>query len=343
MRIGLKTGVILLLLTLAAWAVAQEQPAKKGVPKIEFKEVVHDFGVLKPDAQVTCKFEFKNTGDAELEIINVRSTCGCTAAMPDKKKLAPGESSAIQVRYQSGKGSGTVEKKINIQSNDPAEPYITLTIKAKVVTDLDLKPAYLRFDNIDPDKPAELEVVLVTKDPENFTVSNLVSDTPFIVPAFVREPDNILKVVVQFKPELMKSSQKGYVNAFVSAATNSETYPEIKIPVYIKFFEEYTLIPPRIMIYGLKEGEGASREIIVKNNKGNPFTIATAVSSNQNIQVEIVKNGEAANLLKVTVAKDAPAGLCNSVVSVQTPRQELKIPVRARVGEILPPPGSGQP
>jgi len=344
MKIGARVGAsVLLLVTAATWFMAQEPPAKKGTPKIVFVELTHDFGVLKPDQQANCKFDFKNTGDAELEIINVRSTCGCTAAMPDKKLLAPGETSSIQVRYQAGKGASEVEKKVNIQTNDPDQPYISLTIKAKVVTDLEVKPNYLRFDNIDPDKPADLYVVLVTKDPENFKISNLATDQPFVVPTFEREEDNTLKLRVTFKPELMKISHRGYLNATISATTNSESMPEIKVPVYIKFFEEYTLIPPRIMIYGLKEGEGSSREIIVKNNRGTPFTIEAVESSNQSVQVEIVKNGEAANLLKVTIAKDAPMGLCNSVVTVRAPRQELKVPVRARVGEILPPPGSSQP
>ena len=46
--------------------------------KIEFEEMVHDFGTIKNGGDGTFEFIFKNTGKEPLIINNVKSSCGCT-------------------------------------------------------------------------------------------------------------------------------------------------------------------------------------------------------------------------------------------------------------------------
>ena len=123
-------------------------------------------------------------------------------------------------------------------------------------------------------------------------------------------------------------------NAMISARSNSESYPEIKNPVYVKFQEDFTAVPVRLILYNVPEGEGAVREVILRNNKNESFQINNVSSSNAYIVAEIARNGDAANLIRVTIDKRAPAGLVNGVVTIAVGAREIVVPVRARIGNL---------
>ncbi len=326
---------------LALAPCAQDKPAAettpadagKGTPKIVFEKLTHDFGQMKPESEVTFDFNFKNEGDGVLEIQNVRSSCGCTVVVPDKRSLAPGESSFLKVRYHAGRGSGMVEKKITVYNNDPKQSTVILTITASIATDLEFTPVYVRFDNIPADKPADMTVYFNAKDPGKFQLTDIKADQPFITTRLEQGEDKRFRLVVSFVPTAVKSTEnRGYLNAMISAKSNSETYPEIKIPIYIKFQEEFTAVPVRLILYNVPEGEGAIREVILRNNKGESFQISSVSSSNSFITAEIARNGDAANLIRVTIDKKTPAGLCNGVLTIAVGQKNVVVPVRARIG-----------
>lgn len=87
--------------------------------EIVFEKTVHNFGSF-PETKpvVTCKFVFKNTGDAPLIINQAIASCGCTIPDYTEKPVMPGEKGAINVTYNgSGRYAGKFKKVITVQSN----------------------------------------------------------------------------------------------------------------------------------------------------------------------------------------------------------------------------------
>lgn len=77
-------------------------------------------------------FQFTNAGKTDLEILDVRTSCGCTAAILSKKILKPGEEGSLKVQFDSSNRSGKVSRTVSLLSNDPVEPTKTLTIFADI-------------------------------------------------------------------------------------------------------------------------------------------------------------------------------------------------------------------
>ncbi len=101
-------------------------------PRIVLDHREHHFGTLTQGKIVVHRFPLTNGGDETLTLTDVSTPCGCTAALPDKSTLAPGESTAIEVTYDSAARSGEVVRIITVMSNDPIEPELELRLVADV-------------------------------------------------------------------------------------------------------------------------------------------------------------------------------------------------------------------
>lgn len=102
-------------------------------PKLILQQTSFDFGDIKQGDKVTHTFVLSNGGGDLLQITNVKASCGCTAAAPEKNELAPGESTNLNVTFNSAGRRGKQSKTVRIYSNDPENPEMLLSITGNVV------------------------------------------------------------------------------------------------------------------------------------------------------------------------------------------------------------------
>lgn len=126
--------------------------------KMEMMESSFDWGEINYDGGlVTHNFKIKNSGEKDLEIANMVTSCMCTQAYfkgpmgespkfgmkgmskPSSYKgiLAPGEEGEIIVEfdpaYHGPTGVGKMERIISWETNDPQKPYGEVTLYGNVV------------------------------------------------------------------------------------------------------------------------------------------------------------------------------------------------------------------
>ncbi len=125
----------LMLGTSAAWAQANTDQSKleeKMGPKIEFSTTIVDYGTIEQGADPLRVVEFKNVGDEPLIIKNARGSCGCTVPSWPKEPIMPGESSKIEIRYDT-KRIGPISKTVKITTNEKDNNVHVLRVKGKVL------------------------------------------------------------------------------------------------------------------------------------------------------------------------------------------------------------------
>jgi hypothetical protein len=120
--------ILFLIITISVAGFAQLMG-----PKLLVLPTEHEFGKINQGDKVTHVFVLTNNGGDLLVIENVQASCGCTAATPEKNELAPGESTNLEVVFNSAGRNGAQKKNITIKSNDPENPLIKLTITATVI------------------------------------------------------------------------------------------------------------------------------------------------------------------------------------------------------------------
>ncbi len=121
------------------------EPTTQRKPKITFDKVVHSFGNVSPATTHVCEFNFTNTGDGILEIVEVEKTCGCTPFVLAKQEYAPGEKGSLKVGFYSDTQLGSTTKPLYVYSNDETNPEVELAIKANIMAKVDYEPKALNL------------------------------------------------------------------------------------------------------------------------------------------------------------------------------------------------------
>ncbi len=104
------------------------------VGKIKFEKTTHDFGKVKEEQKsAVYNFKFTNVGDGDLKLLNVRTSCGCTASEYTRTPIKPGKSGVIKVTYHTSHRPGSFRKSITVTINNPDKPNTVLFIKGFVI------------------------------------------------------------------------------------------------------------------------------------------------------------------------------------------------------------------
>jgi hypothetical protein len=145
----------------AALAAAPPGAASGSPPAIAFESETCDLGSLAQGEQPACLFGFTNAGDGELRIHQVEPTCGCTTALLSAPLVRAGDRGAIRVVFDSASFAGEVVKEVEVRTNDPARPSLTLRIKALVEPEVDFEPRAVTFTDV-PSGAAARQAVMLT-------------------------------------------------------------------------------------------------------------------------------------------------------------------------------------
>jgi hypothetical protein len=115
--------------------------ARQKGPSIEFESPTRALNQVFEGETIEQSFKFTNNGDAQLEILGVEPSCGCTSAMPAPSKVAPGRSGQINIEIKTENTtalSRTLEETVSltrtvtVRTNDPKQPQVILSMSFTV-------------------------------------------------------------------------------------------------------------------------------------------------------------------------------------------------------------------
>ncbi len=112
------------------------EPAGKSVVPVQKTGIQEkntwDFGPVESGKIKEHDFTIKNEGTLPLQIKDVSTSCGCTVSQVKRNMLQPGESTSLNVKFDSKGYHGPVRQFVYVDTNAPGEPVIRFVIKADV-------------------------------------------------------------------------------------------------------------------------------------------------------------------------------------------------------------------
>ena len=95
------------------------------------------------DERVSRDFVFTNVGDFPVEILDVRSSCGCTTAAPEQTIYKPGESGKIAAVFEAGQRVGGQRNSIMVRTDHPERSIHSLVFFVDIPRPLTLSHRFL--------------------------------------------------------------------------------------------------------------------------------------------------------------------------------------------------------
>ena len=92
-------------------------------PVMTFESMIVDYGTIERHSEPLRIAKFTNTGNQPLVISNARGSCGCTVPNWPKEPVMPGETSQIEIRYDT-KRLGKINKTVTISTNEGSQPHV---------------------------------------------------------------------------------------------------------------------------------------------------------------------------------------------------------------------------
>ncbi len=110
------------------------------------------------DQEAVAKFHYTNKTDKLVRITNVRTSCGCTVASLPKNEVPPGESGDLTATLKIGGRSGMQQKVVTVETDDPKQASINLTLKANVTPAVEIQPPFVFWQSGEEAKPKTITV-----------------------------------------------------------------------------------------------------------------------------------------------------------------------------------------
>jgi len=319
--------------------------AAGGKPKIVCDEPEFDFGERRNDEKVEHEFIIKNAGDGLLLIDKVRTTCGCTVAQPEKKDLQPGESTKIKATLTLANRQGPQTKSITVESNDPENPVLTLTLKGVATSPIIIEPRTINLGySIMEDLVEEKIVELKSNLPDlTFNITNIdMTNLPqFKAEVETVEPGKYYKIKVKQteKVEPGTTLSKSFTIQTDAALPGKDandpsvaSLKNIQVTVYGRFLGAVDVSPEVITIRANNEDPEAKTQqyLRIKEGREKGLKIIEVVPPTPDIQVELTERAPGDYLLLV---KNIPMNnsLKDKEIILKTSsatKPEIKIPFR---------------
>src|SRR5206468_1904403 len=120
-------------------APAAAVPARGHGSLLAVAETTQDGGTVEEGTVLHFQFKIANQGGADLEIKDVKPSCGCTVPHWDKL-IPPGKNGVIEAEVHTEHFRGPIQKHLFVISNDAARPQFDLILTAKVTPLVQVSP-----------------------------------------------------------------------------------------------------------------------------------------------------------------------------------------------------------
>lgn len=293
---------------LAAMAFAQGSPQTARInpaplppgvsPRVWLSSTTWDFGELWWGDRCQTEIEIRNVGHAPLEIRNIKTSCGCTVVNPNKTRLEPGESDRVRLSYDTQKGVVDVAQTATIETNDPGQPSLTLTIRGQVRNLYVGSPTpQLAFGQTCIETPQTKSIELTNAYGKPLRLELVPTPhIPFLLKLDELEPGQRYRLTAT-TPERMSSGSQYY---HAELKTDSPEHPQFQVVVSAYAMERIELMPPTLTLYSNQTQKPTEeRQGRLNYLRERPVKIVSASSNHPDIRVAVDPE-------PVPVAPDSP-------------------------------------
>ena len=127
---------------------------------LEWKTLTLEFTTVPFQTTQEATFQFTNTGDKPVRILEVESNCDCLEAGADRQVYAPGASGVVRTNFTIGDRLGLYERRIKVVTDENHEP-VRLLVRVEVPELVNLTPRSVAWKINEPIVEKTVDLVVI--------------------------------------------------------------------------------------------------------------------------------------------------------------------------------------
>jgi Protein of unknown function (DUF1573) len=254
-------------------------------PKIQFEEMIHDFGRVRSGAIMKHEFSFTNSGNADLIIENVLPACGCTTITEFTRTIPPGGKASLTLEFNSHSLQGEQIKTMLVKSNDPIQPNLVLQLKGLYWMPIEIYPlTALLFLPPHTDQKLSTTIRIVNQTDQPLKLEAPVSSVPQLTARVLEStPGKEFHVVVDTVPPFPHKD----IQATIKLATNSAETPSIELNIVVIAQPEILITPTQMFLPVELPPVTEPYTITIRNQSPNAITLKDPACNAPGAKVEL--------------------------------------------------------
>jgi len=310
--------LVVVSVVLLGLSVSFGEPLAAKGPLLRLSERVIDFGRVEQMDQLTKHIYLRNEGDAPLRILKIESSCGCAVGLASDSTVAPGQEVKFTVTFSTKEYSGPQEKKITIRSNDPAEPSVTIPVRADIHVLLRLSEETVRFDPVRLGGTASRQVKVSADKDAGLEIGGIRGGEEYLTATLKRDSsaqEEVIWVILSIKPD----APPGLFRETLTLTTTKPKSTRTKITV-IGSIVSYFEVPGdgRLRINPTPRGKPAQTTIQITCDGSKPYELLGVETGVPYLSGEIIPKGSNKYDLRITLEERSETGMFVQRIAVLT-------------------------
>lgn len=231
---GRGTAVASILLFLGAARIS-------AAPRIAVDAPIYDFGSIANGTQLAHDFVVRNSGDSELDIERVVSSCGsCLQGSIVRTRIPPGGGSVLHATLDLRSLDGVVSRGLLIECNDPTNGPLLVGFTGVAVPYFQVTPVEIDLDTSQGRQTAVAEIVPLVR--LHAPLSKVTCDGQGIVARLSPEGTNRFALAVEASAALPRGNTA--INLTLRSADAND--PPCRVAGFVRNPPDLELIPDRL-------------------------------------------------------------------------------------------------
>jgi hypothetical protein len=218
--------------------------------------------------------------------------------------VPPGGECEIKVTLSPKAGQTNIEKHIVVVSNDPVQPKLTLTMKGKLLVDVEAVPPSVQLMNLAPREPGVATVsVQRSRDSAATVTSARIEDTKrFSIRAIETKPGALATYEVRFA-----GGEVGTAATNVIVETTGEHTPKLTIPV--RASASYNLVYPKRVRLTRSASGRFEHDLRISTRRGDAPKIGKVEDPDGLLEIEVLAAKGTSVEIRLELREDAAAAI----------------------------------
>ncbi|MBW3542904.1 MAG: DUF1573 domain-containing protein [Planctomycetes bacterium] len=275
-----------------------------------FEKTTHDFGVVARGADTRYRFAIKNPYKQTVHISNVRTTCGCSAATPDKTTLVTHETAFVEVTMDTLKFTHRKDSNLIVTFDQPLYAEVKIPITAYIRTDVVLTPGAADFGAVPHGQPATKTIEVAYAGRSDWKIRDVRSKNKHLTARVEEKERSGGRVKYELILTLDESLSPGSLRDQVTIVTDDQN-PYVPLLVSARVESEFTITPETVSLGLLTPGREKTFNIVLRGRK--PFQIESieCESDREAFKVRLPKETRPVHVLPMSVTPPDEPGEFN--------------------------------